>query len=538
MGRLNSTPMPTSIQNWEAASALLADAVTNYLKFSTFLETSNLEPGGNPDDLVSRIDTSLQTLHKTLDQQLHHSRAALAKTRNRLASPIYCLPEETLCEIFLLSACGPNKYRRRFPPDAGEQVRTIYHRLYNLLGVCTAWRKIGLNHPKFWSIVPMVDSTYACWHSLSVDLSMHRSGVQNLHVVVDATHHSANFRIKDFHLLAEGSSRIQSLNIRSKHPEDFPFVLPVLFLQGVPENLSELALCYTGEENKVYRTSPENDLFAQRLAPLLPHFPKLMGSLRACRISNVPFEWKHITFSARLVELRIESIALAGDLAITAFMTALSSACQLRDLKLIRIEAFSDWGSTLPGSQLSLPRLQTVYLEELYFNVLELILQSIAPGSYHLTLNLSERIRQNLLADLHTEDVRTETIHQLLAQHAIKRLILADDVESWAIGKGLNNLLRSLPALTSLEIYFYKLDSRLFKALTPLSDRQDTPFPKLEVLEFRGSTIQGGIAGLPRLTTKHPIQCLVLGQSMFLPGSDEQVVRIDKKDKNVRWLKD
>ncbi|CAE6459571.1 unnamed protein product [Rhizoctonia solani] len=536
--RSNLTFVPTLVQNWEAAGALLADAAANYLHLSTSLAANNRDPRVSKGHLVSRIDASLQTLHKTLDQQLHQSRVALANARNKWASPIYRLPEEILLEIFIFFVYGPSKNRHLFHPDAGERVRTMYQHLYALSGVCTGWRKITLSHPMFWSILPMVDGLNAFWDPLSIELSTQRSDPLNLHVVVDATHHPALFRKEDFNPLIQNLQRAQSLNIRSQHQQDIPYILPVLFRREIPEHLSDLSLTFTGEEDQIFRPSPENDFVSRELKPLYPKFPKLMRSLRVFRINNVPFQWKHITFSARLVELRIEKIALSGNLEITAFMTALSSACSLRDLKIIQVEASADSGSTLPESRpLSLPRLKTVYFQDLYFNSLRLLLRSIAPCSHRLTLNLSDRVKHNLFADSRTEDVPEDTILQLLAQHTINKLILADDLEDWAVGKRLNNLLRSLPALKSLEIYFYELDNKLFKSLEPASNAPDVPFPKLEVLEFRGCTIPGIITGLPRLVNKQSLQRLVLGQDVSLSGSKELAINIDEKDKTVRWLK-
>ncbi|KDN34821.1 hypothetical protein RSAG8_12119, partial [Rhizoctonia solani AG-8 WAC10335] len=91
------------IQQWEEAGASLANVLANYLKLSTFMENTCLRitKNNNQGDLAGRIDKSLETLHVTLYQQLNQTRVTLAKTRNRLTSPVYCLPEEILSEIFL-----------------------------------------------------------------------------------------------------------------------------------------------------------------------------------------------------------------------------------------------------------------------------------------------------------------------------------------------------------------------------------------------------------------------------------------------------
>ncbi|CAE6445189.1 unnamed protein product [Rhizoctonia solani] len=101
---MNPVIAPMAMREWEEAGRLLANTLDNYLKMSTFLETSHLQGNDSGKDLINGIDSSLQTLqdqHKTLDQKFHRSRVALAKAWNRFASPIYHRPEEILSEIFL-----------------------------------------------------------------------------------------------------------------------------------------------------------------------------------------------------------------------------------------------------------------------------------------------------------------------------------------------------------------------------------------------------------------------------------------------------
>ncbi|KAG8727594.1 hypothetical protein FRC11_012850, partial [Ceratobasidium sp. 423] len=237
-------------------------------------------------------------------------------------------------------------------------------------------------------------------------------------------------------------------------------------------------------------------------------------------------------------ELRVERTALSGSSAITAFMAALSSARKLRDLKVIRVEAHADQGVILSISQLSLPKLETLYLEELYFNFLNpLLLASITPRSYHLTLNPSEQLNLNLLVDSGTEEINMQDVHRLLVRFSINKLVLADPQQAWATGRGLHNLLCSIPTLKALIIDFYQLDNKLLKALEPPSDTRNTAFPKLEIIEFRDSTVPGSISSLKNLVTKHPIQRLVIGQETLPMGSDELVIKLKEKDGIVRRLK-
>ncbi|KAL5636352.1 hypothetical protein ACGC1H_004985 [Rhizoctonia solani] len=184
-----------------------------------------------------------------------------------------------------------------------------------------------------------------------------------------------------------------------------------------------------------------------------------------------------------------------------------------------------------------LPKLTGLYLENLYLNFMMLILASITPQSYCLTLNPSELITQNRLVNWDTEVVDIEDVHRLLSRYSIHKLILSDGTLDWATGRDLRKFLRAVPNLKALIMNFYTLDNKLFKVLEPPSATRNIPFPQLETLEFRGSTVPGDITRLKKLVTKHPLQRLVLGQRTFPDGSHELDINLTENAGAVKWLK-
>ncbi|CAE6532300.1 unnamed protein product [Rhizoctonia solani] len=94
-------PLATpSITEWEEAGTSLANALSRYLNLCTSLGTNSLQEGARANDLVARIDSKLESLHVSMEQQVAQARSALSKTLNDIASPVHCLPEEILTKIF------------------------------------------------------------------------------------------------------------------------------------------------------------------------------------------------------------------------------------------------------------------------------------------------------------------------------------------------------------------------------------------------------------------------------------------------------
>ncbi|KAH7332872.1 hypothetical protein B0J17DRAFT_709558 [Rhizoctonia solani] len=329
--------------------------------------------------MAGRIDSSLQTLHVDLYYQLNQTRQTLTKTRNRLASSIYCLPEEVLFEIFMDVIYTPDASYSDSPPDMMDRVRNIYHNLYNIFGVCTAWRDICLARPILWLTIPMTDSLDNSWRSLSAELCRERNML------------SSN-RMAELKDIAKHLSRTRTLNVHSESPLEIREILGLVLEHATPEHISQLSLRFLPRDEDIHHGTSERDVFNQKNSPLRPYLARVFSSLSSLRVSNICWDWEFVAFSARLVKLRMDMIMFPGNSAIIAFMTSLSSACELRDLQIIRVEAFASQGSVLPrGPHVSLSKLQSLHLKGLRFNFINLFLIPISPTSYRLTLNPSSK---------------------------------------------------------------------------------------------------------------------------------------------------
>ncbi|CAE6458672.1 unnamed protein product [Rhizoctonia solani] len=138
----------TAFEQWEQAGAALTGAVSRFLDLSVYLEAQCATGYANSPTMVTRINSSLDVLQKTINRQLDCARIALAKTQNKLASQgsILSFPQEIMAEIFLNVIFDPPDLDRATVTMHMEcRIRLIYSRLHSLLGVCTAWRDVGIS---------------------------------------------------------------------------------------------------------------------------------------------------------------------------------------------------------------------------------------------------------------------------------------------------------------------------------------------------------------------------------------------------------
>ncbi|KAJ1306500.1 hypothetical protein OPQ81_007502 [Rhizoctonia solani] len=99
MSGLDDLSCPT-IERWEKAGASLMTALKDYVDLCANLATDSLRAGAKPKYLMSKIDTTLATVHTAMSRDVSESTSALARTRNGLASPFSQFPEEVLWRKF------------------------------------------------------------------------------------------------------------------------------------------------------------------------------------------------------------------------------------------------------------------------------------------------------------------------------------------------------------------------------------------------------------------------------------------------------
>ncbi|KAG8680968.1 hypothetical protein FRC11_001750, partial [Ceratobasidium sp. 423] len=553
--RSTTQPKSVTIERWEEADALLARAVARFFDTSTLLERQCTTLDESSNDLVTRIDLSLDYLQTTINRQLTDARLALAKTRNRLTRSVLSLPREVLSEIFLYVVYDPIDQDDpcNLAIDMETRVETIYRRLHSLLAVCVSWRNVGLACGALWSVIPVVDPLVGQPRDLSTDLSLQRAGGNGLDLAISLSHES----LDRLWPLAKHLSRFGTININQKHDGTTPLsgALRVILDYLKPGTLSKLSLEGASDAARgvfMGYYDPDPPEFSKpNIARLESNFIQLVQSLSALRIRSVALNWERMAFSACLVILRIGRVSL-GHSGISSLIAALSSAQGLRKLELISIRALTDENRTkAPSQTLSFPKLESLYLADLNFNILQLFMEVISPGSYYLTVGLTAESCASFFfpgpdIDWAYEyvDHTSEEVCDLLRAASIDKLILTTHHGCvWDEAADLRALLKSVPTVKTLVLNSCSLSLVTLKALKqpPRPPRwahtRNDIFPKLECIEFQCSTISSSLSdlkiGFKHLLIGHPIQRMAIGRSC---GSGK-TPPIDEHDEIIEWLK-
>ncbi|KAG8683499.1 hypothetical protein FRC11_013479, partial [Ceratobasidium sp. 423] len=156
----------------------------------------------------------------------------------------------------------------------------------------------------------------------------------------------------------------------------------MLLDHGDAESISKLSLHCTAQPQKVSKAPKAKDYLNPSDYPLQTQFGQSMKPLSALRIRNVPPRWGYVTFSTRMVEFRIDHVIFGSLAEATLFLQALSSAPELRDLKIIAVVTMFGEGETaalLPDVRVSLLNLRSLYLEGLPFTDLSISLNALVP---------------------------------------------------------------------------------------------------------------------------------------------------------------
>jgi hypothetical protein len=446
------------------------------LEFSQSLEAKCLAEGVSPGHLAAQIDSALKSLHAVLDQQIAEARSTLTLSRNKIVSPVYRLPEEVLSQIFMDALYGYSDI-----PDVDEsRVVDYYRRLHHLIGVCSAWKNVIVSRGVFWSIVPMIYSGFwALKTERATRLSLERAQERPLHL-------TAHLSFYAYDRVSEYASRFRTVNIstRDNSNEVMRRLLHDIIFPGTPEplSLSQLSLCHIYDAPYYSRLPLESDYIMRNCFPE-HRFNVVVNNLAILRIRGAQFYWDHISFSHHLTELHLQDVLVGYDTSLMNLFGALSSAAQLRDLKLIGIKAFPV-RNTLVGRYISLPSLKTLLLRDLYFNVLAICLSTITSRSHHLTLFLNRKCRcLNLLGNNQSQDIDIHALNRLLYNASVHTLFLDGGREyGWLPAVHLRNLLSSTSYLDTLWINKWDLDADSCFALRSVSYPQ--VIPNLKELSF------------------------------------------------------
>ncbi|CAE6408740.1 unnamed protein product [Rhizoctonia solani] len=542
MKELNDSPH-SPIEQWEKAGNTLVIAFKEYVGLCQGLAAEPLQEGANANDLISRIDSSLKGIHETISRQLNESKVALARARNKFASPLFRFPEEILSEIFMNFVYG--NIAEPFELLSMEQeVWIIYRRLYTLLGVCATWKDILMARGEFWSVIPIISGPSAAeWRPF--DLSLKRAGGSRLHLAASIERADTPDELGE--ILAGYGPRFRAIDINVVRVGEFSNVMEELLQHSASWPLSELSIrcAYTFRELGV----PEEYRYIfPRNSPQQVAFASMVRNLVAFRICGAPVRWDNLVFSTQLVELRIQEVVLGYDDAILSFVQALSSAPNLRDLKIIAMTTFHNFTAQAPAppSPITLPGLRSLLIENFYLNTLEYLVQIIAPVSYDFTLFPNHKIFVDnipstvIVIGVDTEETRRARICKALNQIPVDTLVISGYFNpDWLETTDFLEFLMAMPTLKTLRMNDWYFDKDLCQGITRINnDRtpaEDDIFPALRNLYLSQIGIPDAEC-FQSMIASHPLQLVVL-EGSFCSGQSTSHEPWQENSRIVEWLR-
>ncbi|KAF8727740.1 hypothetical protein RHS02_08001, partial [Rhizoctonia solani] len=466
---------------WKEAGELLETAMVRYLELSISLKDSLWPKEAPPKELATQIDYALEQIQDDFFPKIFHIRSTLAQMRNSIISPTCGLPREVLSEIFANVVFGFSDYS---PGSESLETRVlkIYRAIYNLIGVCTEWRDVALNNGSFWSIIPIFGCHLLGGNSKSVPTHVLERSKGNLYFV--ATHFCD--LIYD-PVLPELFPRFRAVNISTKSLSTVRNILNALLTTNLsaPLELSEISI-YKDQHDSYYDSLPQedNNLFSPGSTEH-NSFIRLIPSLSAIRIRGTQLCWRTFSYSHRLTELHLQEVLFGYDEAVANFLGTLSSASQLRVLKLISVRSFYNGPLGDKMAKIQLPNLQTLLADDLYFNTLDTFLSSITSRSHHLRLLLSGR---SLYLRIYQgarerEETSWENLYELMRNALVKDLLVTGDgIDPWPSPspKALGELIKSVvPGLETLWMNSWNFDAAYCNVLTHSSLSQDSLVPNI-----------------------------------------------------------
>ncbi|KAG8706144.1 hypothetical protein FRC11_008476, partial [Ceratobasidium sp. 423] len=283
-----------------------------------------------------------------------------------------------------------------------------------------------------------------------------------------------------------------------------------------PLALTELSVCQDQEVSYYYKLLKEKNYVFARDSPEQASFEKLLPNLSVLQIRGPQFHWSKFTFSHRLTELHLEEILLGYDF--PHLIGALSSASELRVLKIISIKTFHSEATHVPPEQaeIHLPNLQDLLVDDVYFNTLDCLLSSITSRSHRLTLLLTDHCRYINLpgTDPGLEEISWEALLELLRKVAVTNLLVYGENDvTWMSPSELGDLIKSVaPSLETLWMHGWEFDTAYCSALALFSLADGSSPLSLMNLHITRGRIQdeGAFAGMA-ISHSESIQRMVLG---------------------------
>ncbi|CAE6479185.1 unnamed protein product [Rhizoctonia solani] len=447
-------PLLPDIHQWKETGDLLEKAMSRYIELSISLKDSLWPKKATPKELTTQIGYALEQIQDSFFPKIFRIRSTLAQIRNSITCPTCALPREVLSEIFA-NVVFDFSYYSPVSESLKTKVFRIYRAIYNLIGVCTEWRDVVLNNGSFWSIIPIFGSpSYDLLgeNPNPVPTHMLERSKGNLYLVATQLCNPISEPV-----LSELVPRFRAVNISTKSLSTVRNILSAFLVTNLSAHLglSEISI-YKDQRDSYYESLPQenNNVFSPGSTEH-NSFTHLISSLSAIRIRGTQLCWHTFNYSHRLTELHLQEVLFGYDEAVANFLGTLSSASQLRVLKFI-----------------SLPSLQILLADDLYFNTLDTFLSSITSRSHHLRLLLSGRslYLRFCRGTREREEIGWETLCELMRNVLVKDLLITGDgIDPWPSSspKSLGELIKSVvPGLETLWMNSWNFDAAYCNVLT------------------------------------------------------------------------
>ncbi|CAE7211993.1 unnamed protein product [Rhizoctonia solani] len=509
----------SAIKRLEESSASLVVAIKSHLSMCQTLAADLLRDGAKPEEVAASIDSTLEPAYTAMSHHLDEVRYTIKRTRNEFTSPVFRFPPEVMSKIFENAVFDPRDSKTSNLLPISQHIWVIYRRLHELFGVCSTWRNIILSTGVLWSIIP-IEEDMPTPRSDLFELRLKRAGENKLYLAV-ALDSSPAVDLSNF--LIPHYNRFHAISISANDEATITSTLNMLLRQKNHRSLSQLSIQLESWSGRMYNDNETTSACVVPDKSLETSFKDLIGELTVFRISRITFHWDTMSFSTRLVELRIDHAKLGTDDMLVQFMQALSSASELRDLKILCVEthhpnhAASDTVTPLP---VTFPKLQSLYIQDVYFNTLKTLLSMVTPGSHHLTLDVTDATltHADLQVDHNNGDlpnlllncINITDLYTILRLNPVHTLMVwggSGSDEPWLSGSAFLGLLEAMPTLETLKMHHWHFDEGI---QTDLNRRTHPQLPQLKNLHLTSVSISNPNI-LRDMMATHPLRQVVLG---------------------------
>ncbi|CAE6444502.1 unnamed protein product [Rhizoctonia solani] len=509
------------IRTWQGASELLSTTLSNYVDSCASLEGYLQQPHACAQEVTTSVDfPSFDSLYAKWSNDLTQAKLTVARARNAVSPRFNSLPQEIITRIFLAVVYSPVPSRLA-TPDMATSLHVIFLRIDKLISICSLWRDIGLSVGALWYFVPMVDMIFRHRRMhRTAPLSLQRAGTSKAaDRMYLAIVRSPNIKDDGFPSPNGQAPAFHAINLQAESLLATVHELSPVIDTQVPGLLSELSI-YILYGNKTQDVNVPKNYFTYFLSDSQnSRFIELVGSLSILRIREANIHWDQINFSDRLTQFYLEEVTLGGYSKLTGLLQILQTASELRTIKLKNVVCYQETCFT-SSAGIVFPKLESLYLDDLDFGVLQVIYDSVAPGSHHRTLALTKKACGISRVGAEAETIEYRRVADLLKRSSVNTLLLDGYFwKLWIDASFLRMVVESLSTATTLQLVNTGLTKEQLLALEhpePQSNSSKTSpsaFPTLANLFIISTRIEDTDA-LKQVVESHQIQNLELSSKV------------------------